>query len=49
MRETVGESLGVKASGGIRTLDDVEKFIEAGASRIGASASVQIMEEIKNK
>ena len=49
MRKTVGNDLGVKASGGIRTLDDVEKFIEAGASRIGASASVQIMEELNNK
>ena len=49
MRETVGEDMGVKASGGIRTLEDVEKFIEAGASRIGASASVQIMEELKNR
>lgn len=49
MRETVGDKLGVKASGGIRTLADVEKFIEAGASRIGASASVNIMEELKNK
>lgn len=49
MRETVGESLGVKASGGIRTLEDIEGFIAAGASRIGASASVQIMEELKNK
>ena len=49
MRETVGEEMGVKASGGIRTLEDVEKFIEAGANRIGASASVQIMEELKNK
>lgn len=49
MRETVGSNLGVKASGGIRTLEDVEGFIAAGASRIGASASVQIMEELKNK
>ena len=49
MRKTVGDDMGVKASGGIRTLEDVEKFIEAGASRIGASASVQIMEELNNK
>lgn len=41
--------MGVKASGGIRTLEDVKNFIEAGASRIGASASVQIMEELNNK
>lgn len=49
MRKTVGDNMGVKASGGIRTLEDVKKFIEAGASRIGASASVQIMEELNNK
>lgn len=49
MRKTVGDEMGVKASGGIRTLEDVKKFIEAGASRIGASASVQIMEELNNK
>lgn len=49
MREIVGDKLGVKASGGIRTLADVEKYIEAGAGRMGASASVNIMEEIKNK
>ena len=49
MRKTVGDDMGVKASGGIRTLEDVKKFVEAGASRIGASASVQIMEELNNK
>lgn len=48
-RKTVGDDMGVKASGGIRTLEDVKKFVEAGASRIGASASVQIMEELNNK
>ena len=46
MKKTVGKDIGVKASGGIRTLKDVEDFIEAGASRIGASASVSIMNEI---
>lgn len=44
MRKTVGPEMGVKASGGIRTLEDVRKMREAGASRIGASASVKIME-----
>ena len=48
MRKTVGEEMGVKASGGIRSLEDVKNFIEAGASRIGASASVKIMEELNN-
>ena len=35
----------VKAAGGIRTYDDAQKMIAAGASRIGASASVKIMQE----
>lgn len=45
MRFVVGEGIGVKASGGVRTLDDVKAMVAAGASRIGASASVKIMEE----
>ena len=45
MRQTVGSSMGVKASGGIRTYTDVQKMIAAGADRIGASASVSIMKE----
>jgi deoxyribose-phosphate aldolase len=44
MRMTVGPEMGVKASGGIRTLDDLRKMAEAGATRIGASASVKIVE-----
>ncbi|MDN7240432.1 deoxyribose-phosphate aldolase [Planococcus sp. N028] len=44
MRETVGADLGVKASGGVRSLEDVQGMIEAGASRIGASSGVQIMQ-----
>ena len=44
MRETVGPDLGVKASGGVRSLEDVEAMIEAGATRIGASSGVQIMQ-----
>ncbi len=42
MRRVVGAELGVKASGGIRTLDDLKIMVEAGATRIGASASVAI-------
>ena len=45
MRETVGQDLGVKASGGIHTKEETLAMIEAGASRIGASASVAIMNE----
>ncbi len=43
MRETVGPTMGVKASGGIRTREDVRDMIAAGATRIGASAGVQIV------
>lgn len=45
MRRVVGPSIGVKAAGGIRSLADAQKMIAAGASRIGASASVKIMQE----
>jgi deoxyribose-phosphate aldolase len=48
MAKTVApKKLGVKASGGIRTYDDAVRMIEAGATRIGASASVKIVEEAK--
>ncbi len=49
MRETVGKTMGVKASGGIRSKEDMEKMIEVGATRIGASAGVKIMEAYKNE
>jgi deoxyribose-phosphate aldolase len=39
--------LKIKASGGIRTLADAKKFIDLGADRIGASASVAMMEELR--
>lgn len=45
MKKAAGDAMLVKASGGIRTLSDVKKMIEAGADRIGASASVSIMKE----
>ena len=44
MRSEVGAQAGVKASGGIRTLADAKRMIEAGANRLGASASVKIIE-----
>jgi deoxyribose-phosphate aldolase len=44
MRETVGSNMGVKASGGIHNFKDTIAMIEAGASRIGASASIEICE-----
>ncbi|QOS82768.1 deoxyribose-phosphate aldolase [Paenibacillus sp. JNUCC31] len=44
MRRTVGPDIGVKASGGVRSLEDMQKLIEAGATRIGASSGVKIMQ-----
>jgi deoxyribose-phosphate aldolase len=43
MRKTVGPEVGVKASGGVRNTEDVQKMIEAGATRIGASSSIAIV------
>ena len=43
MRQIVGEGFGVKASGGVRTAADARRMIEAGANRLGASASVAIV------
>ncbi|MFR8316665.1 MAG: deoxyribose-phosphate aldolase [Catenibacillus sp.] len=43
MRETVGEGIGVKASGGIRDYETAVRMIEAGANRIGASATTEIV------
>jgi deoxyribose-phosphate aldolase len=47
MRGVAGGRCGVKASGGIRTLADARRMLEAGANRIGASASVAIVGELK--
>lgn len=47
MRRTVGSGMGVKASGGVRTLPDLRKMVAAGASRIGASASVAILKSLE--
>jgi deoxyribose-phosphate aldolase len=44
MRRVVGPKMGVKAAGGIRTYEDAQKMIAAGASRIGASASIKIIQ-----
>jgi len=44
MRRVVGPTMGVKAAGGIRTYEDAQKMIAAGATRIGASASVKIVQ-----
>ncbi|AWW31126.1 deoxyribose-phosphate aldolase [Echinicola strongylocentroti] len=45
MREVLPAQVGIKASGGIKTLDQAKAFVQAGADRIGTSAGVQIMEE----
>ena len=44
MRQTVGEDLGVKASGGVRSKEDADAMITAGATRIGASSGIAIVE-----
>jgi len=46
---TVGQKIGVKASGGIRDLKTALSMIEAGASRIGTSSGVEIISEYKNR
>jgi len=45
MRRTVGNTMGVKAAGGIKTLAQAQAMIDAGATRIGASAGVAIVRE----
>jgi deoxyribose-phosphate aldolase len=45
VRTVAPKRLGVKAAGGIRTYADVVKMIQAGATRVGCSASVKILEE----
>jgi len=48
MREIVGKEFGVKAAGGIRTLADASKMIQAGANRLGTSGSVAMIEELQD-
>ncbi len=47
MRRTVGPEVGIKAAGGIRSFEDAKSLISAGATRIGASAGVKILQEAK--
>jgi deoxyribose-phosphate aldolase len=47
MRAVVGGDIGIKAAGGVRSLDDVKKMVDAGATRIGASASIKILEQAR--
>ena len=44
MRRTVGPRMGVKAAGGVRTRDEADAMVQAGATRIGASAGVKIVQ-----
>jgi deoxyribose-phosphate aldolase len=46
MRATVGPKIGVKASGGIRTLEDLQKMVAAGATRVGTSSGVKIIKAV---
>ena len=49
MKSMVGDAVKVKAAGGIRTPEDALAMIEAGAERIGTSAGVSIIEELKRR
>lgn len=49
MRRTVGDRMGVKASGGVRTLAAVRAMVAAGATRIGTSSGVQILNELRER
>jgi len=48
IRETIGANTGIKAAGGVRTLEDLQKMVEAGATRIGASAGVKIIQQLRS-
>ncbi|HKW87740.1 MAG TPA: deoxyribose-phosphate aldolase [Candidatus Acidoferrales bacterium] len=47
MRRVVGSKIGVKAAGGVRSLEDLQTVVAAGATRIGASAGVKILEQAR--
>ncbi len=49
MRASVTEKVGIKAAGGVRTLEDVESYVSAGATRIGASRGVEIVQSAQRK
>lgn len=49
MKQYAGESVQVKAAGGIRSFEDAKAMIEAGATRLGTSAGVKIIEDMKNQ
>jgi deoxyribose-phosphate aldolase len=49
MRKVVGDAMGVKAAGGVRDLEQMKAMVAAGASRVGASAGVRIVKELKGE
>lgn len=49
MRKTVGDTIGVKASGGVRTVETAQQMIDAGATRLGSSSGVQIVSNTASK
>ncbi len=49
MRDTVGDGMGVKAAGGVRTLDDCKAMVKAGANRIGTSGGVAIIQGLTHQ
>jgi deoxyribose-phosphate aldolase len=49
MRAVVGGEIGIKAAGGVRSYEDFQKMVAAGATRVGASASVKILEQARNQ
>ena len=49
MRRVVGSDMGVKAAGGVRDLEGLKAMVAAGASRVGASAGVRIVQEAQGK
>jgi len=48
IRETIGPSTGIKAAGGVRSLEDLQNMVASGATRIGASAGVKIIEQLRS-
>jgi deoxyribose-phosphate aldolase len=49
MRRVVGDQMGVKAAGGVRDLEGLKAMVAAGATRVGASAGVRIVQESRGQ
>jgi deoxyribose-phosphate aldolase len=48
MRRVVGAEMGIKAAGGVRDLDSLKQMVAAGATRVGASAGVKIVQQARS-